>query len=260
MNLDRLNLSRRGDAQTRTDERSAAGRTGPLRATAADTPTSRIPADRAARDRPVSGRTDAGLDRPDPRPGDPARTTVMNRRAVVARQREAFGGVKIGSAFFGWLTATGSAVLLTALVAASGTAVGVLNGGSVSHPDVGVTWRGARGAVIVILILFAAYFCGGYVAGRMARFNGLKQGVAVFGWAVLVMLLVAALGAVAGTQWDALNAVTGIPRFSTGPARVTTDGLLVGLLAGAAALIGAVLGGMSGMLFHRRVDRASLGA
>ena len=38
--------------------------------------------------------------------------------AVVARERAAFGGVKWGSAFFGWLTAMGLAVVLTALLAA----------------------------------------------------------------------------------------------------------------------------------------------
>src|SRR6478609_4762648 len=43
---------------------------------------------------------------------------VPTRETVVAREKEQFGGVKIGSAFFGWLAATGMAVLLTALVAA----------------------------------------------------------------------------------------------------------------------------------------------
>ena len=43
----------------------------------------------------------------------------------MAREKEQFGGIQIGSAFFGWLAATGMAVLLTALVAAAGTAVGL---------------------------------------------------------------------------------------------------------------------------------------
>ena len=50
---------------------------------------------------------------------------VPTRETVVAREKEQFGGIKIGSAFFGWLAATGMAVLLTALVAAAGTAVGL---------------------------------------------------------------------------------------------------------------------------------------
>jgi hypothetical protein len=51
------------------------------------------------------------------------RTTL--REEVVGRERERFGGFKFGSAFFGWLAATGTAVILTALVAAMGAAIGI---------------------------------------------------------------------------------------------------------------------------------------
>ena len=51
---------------------------------------------------------------------------VPDRREVVARQKEEFGGMKLGSAFFGWLAATGMAVLLTALVAGAGEQSGVV--------------------------------------------------------------------------------------------------------------------------------------
>src|ERR1700712_3476479 len=50
--------------------------------------------------------------------------TVPDRATIVARQKERFGGMKFGSAFFGWLTATGMAVLLIALLAAAGGAFG----------------------------------------------------------------------------------------------------------------------------------------
>jgi hypothetical protein len=248
MNLDRLNLNRR--------TRVTAGTTSTL-----------DPADRAAEPvatdaAPVDASPAAGTT-PVPVDTSPVRVDTepvrMDRRSVLARQKEAFGGAKVGAAFFGWLTATGTAVLLTALVAAGGTAVGVLNGASVSHPDFGVTWRGTRGAIVIVAILLVAYFAGGYVAGRMARFNGLTQGVAVFAWAIVVALVVAAMGAVAGTQWSALRAVTGVPAFSPSSTHITENTLLVGLFAVAAALLGAVLGGLSGMRFHRRVDRAGLG-
>ena len=52
----------------------------------------------------------------------------LDRRTVVNRQREEHGGIKIGSAFFGFLTAVGVGVLLTALLAAAGTAVGLSTG------------------------------------------------------------------------------------------------------------------------------------
>src|SRR6188472_1032983 len=50
---------------------------------------------------------------------------ALDRRSVLARQKEEHGGVKIGSAFFGFLTAVGVGVLLTALVSATGAAVGL---------------------------------------------------------------------------------------------------------------------------------------
>src|SRR3954453_5301344 len=49
----------------------------------------------------------------------------LDRNTVLQRERERYGGVKAGSAFFGWLTATGTGVLLTALLTGAGAAVGV---------------------------------------------------------------------------------------------------------------------------------------
>ena len=60
--------------------------------------------------------------------------SAPDRATVVARQRERFGGIKAGSAFFGWLTATGMSVLLIALLAAAGV---VVRGGHQHHGDGG---------------------------------------------------------------------------------------------------------------------------
>ena len=38
-------------------------------------------------------------------------TAAPDRTDVVGQQRELFGGIKFGSCFFGWLTASGTAVL-----------------------------------------------------------------------------------------------------------------------------------------------------
>src|SRR4029453_19263057 len=102
---------------------------------------------------------------------------------VYAAERAEFGGMKFGSAFFGWLTAAGLGVLLTALVAAVLTAL------NLSAEDVGdgvarVGDLGMAGAVAVAVVVFIAYFAGGYVAGRMARFSGALQGFAVWLWAI----------------------------------------------------------------------------
>jgi hypothetical protein len=185
---------------------------------------------------------------------------IPDRAAVVARERAAFGGVKLGSAFFGWLTALGTAVLLTALVAAVLTAARVASGRAVAaDPLVLAAGSGLRADVAVVAILFVAYYCGGYVAGRMARFDGTKQGVAVWVVALVAALLISTVGAIAGVGWDLLGTLNGFPRLQSGTATVTTGGVLVTLIALLVALVGAVLGGLAGMRFHRRVDRAGLG-
>ncbi len=53
-----------------------------------------------------------------------------------------------------------------------------------------------------MVILFVSYFCGGYFAGRMACFNGLCQGVAVWIWAVIVAVVVAILSLILGSKYN----------------------------------------------------------
>lgn len=190
----------------------------------------------------------------------PVPESTIDRAAVVARERAAFGGVKLGSAFFGWLTALGTAVLLTALVAAAATAVRVASGrGLPADASTLAAGTGLRTDVAIIVILFVAYYCGGYVAGRMARFDGAKQGFAVWVIALVAALLIATVGAIAGAGWDLLGTLNGFPRLQSGSTTVTRAGVVVTLIALVAALVGAVLGGLAGMRFHRRVDRAGLG-
>ena len=190
-------------------------------------------------------------------------TAPTDRRSVVAREREAFGGVKAGSAFFGWLAATGTAVLLTALVAAAGTAVGVATGTdpaqAATQATQNATTVGLAGGIVLLVILFVAYYCGGYVAGRMARFNGAKQGVAVWLWAVVIAILVAILGAVAGSKYNVLANLNSFPRIPVQEGTLTTGGVIALLAVAVASLVGAILGGLAGMHFHRKVDKAGLG-
>jgi hypothetical protein len=185
------------------------------------------------------------------------------RQEVVARQKEQFGGMKIGSAFFGWLTATGTVVLLSALAAT----IAVLLGYSADTAtnqfadptawDVGTTaWVGG---VIALVILFIAYFGGGYVAGRMARFSGAVQGLAVWLWAVLAVILVTVIGLVAGNELDLADSLGGLPQIGAQAEDFTLGGVIAALLAAAVTLGGAILGGITGMRFHRRVDKAGLG-
>ncbi|MCJ8506034.1 hypothetical protein MRU69_14420 [Kocuria flava] len=177
----------------------------------------------------------------EPRAG--ATTPRARRHDLVAAERQQFGGMKLGAAFFGWLAATGMAVLLSAATAAAGAAAGA---------DL-ETLTGA-GGVVAAVVLFVAYFCGGYVAGRMARFDGAKQGVAVWLWAVLALIVVAVLALATGDRLELPGGV-GLPRPSADAG--TGAAVLALVVGGLVSLAGAVLGGLAGMRFHRRVDRVA---
>lgn len=185
---------------------------------------------------------------------------VPDRHTVVAREKEEHGGIKWGSAFFGWLTATGMAVLLTALVAAAGTAVGLASNTDVNEAVNQAAQNqgtvGLVGIIVLLVILFLSYYCGGYVAGRMARFNGAKQGLMVWIWALIAAIIIAILGMVAGQQFNVLANLNSFPRIPVNEGQLTTTSIIAAVVVAAVALVGAVLGGLAGMRFHRKVDRA----
>src|SRR3954449_9868711 len=127
--------------------------------------------------------------------GSPA--TRGAARDAVAVQRARFGGIKWGAAFFGWLSANGLAVVLVALLSAAGVALGLANG--VDTADEAVAQAdtvGLGGGIAVLVVLFLAYLAGGYVAGRMSRFDGTRQGVAVWVIGLIVVLLLAVAGVI----------------------------------------------------------------
>ena len=182
---------------------------------------------------------------------------------VLSREKDRFGGFKFGSAFFGWLTAMGTAVLLTALATAIGLAVGAGSGATTDEvadavaDDAGTA--GVIGAIVLGLILLISYFAGGYVAGRMARFSGVKQGLAVWIWAVVIAIVVAIVTAIAGSQWEMVGSLQGIPAIPVDAESATLTGILTAIGSAIIALIGALLGGAAGMRYHRKVDRVGLG-
>ena len=193
----------------------------------------------------------------------PVEPTSSLREDAVERERERFGGVKVGSAFFGWLTAMGTAVLLTAMVAATGAVIGLGTTGDVEDATGAAAENaetvGLIGAIALIVIALVAYYCGGYVAGRMARFDGAKQGVAVWVWAVVIAIIVAIIVALGGADFNFLANVNGFPRIPINEGDLTAGSIITAVLVGIASLVGAILGGLAGMRYHRMVDRAGLG-
>ncbi|THJ68589.1 hypothetical protein E8P82_01380 [Arthrobacter echini] len=182
--------------------------------------------------------------------------SAEDRKILHQREKEHFSGMKFGSGFFGWLTATGMFVLLTGVIGAIAALVGA--GSDLSTTDITNGSGEAQTAGIVAAVIFGvalliSYFAGGYVAGRMARFSGAKQGVAVWLWAVIAAVIITIISLIVGNQ---TNVTAGFRNLNLPSiADLTVPGLITLLVVAAIALLGAVLGGLAGMRYHRRVDR-----
>jgi hypothetical protein len=177
-------------------------------------------------------------------------------RDAVAAQHARFGGIKWGAAFFGWLSANGLAVILIALLSAAGVALGLAQ--NVDTTDEAANQAaeiGVGGGIAVLVVLFLAYLAGGYVAGRMARFDGARQGLAVWLVGLIVVVVLAAAGALLGAKYNVLEQLN-LPRIPIDEGTATTAGIITLVAILLVTLLGAVLGGKLGERFHRRVDRA----
>jgi heme/copper-type cytochrome/quinol oxidase subunit 2 len=191
-----------------------------------------------------------------------ASTPKSRRNDVVAAEKEQFGGIKFGSAFFGWLTAIGLTVILSALATAIGVGIGASNSSSANEAadqaQQNAQTIGIVSGIVLAVILFIAYYCGGYVAGRMARFDGAKQGLAVWLWGIIVAIVLAILAAVAGDQFNVLSNLNGAPSIRFDRDTLTASGLIALAIAILIPLVAAILGGKAGMHFHRKVDQVGI--
>ena len=179
---------------------------------------------------------------------EPATESATDRRALAEARtvvRARYGGTKLGSAFFGWLVAVGLTALLGILAGAATLVVG----------DDAVV----AGPAVALAILLVASFTGGYVAGRLARFDGARNGF--LSWAI-GLLVAAALGVVAAFLGARDGALAGVPLPSvvSGLEQVGAAELVLVAVAVLGTLAAAVVGGKSGEQFHRRVDRAAADA
>jgi hypothetical protein len=171
-----------------------------------------------------------------------------------ARQRDRFGGIQWGADFFGWLCAIGLASLLTAALVGAGVALG-LSTDDATNADT-APQIGLGGGIALIAVLAIAWFCGGYVAGRMARFDGVRQGLGVWLWTLLSAVVIAAVAAIGGTEYDVYQRLN-LPRIAIGDSTLNTGGAIAGAVAVVATLLFAIMGGKAGERFHKRVDRVA---
>ena len=182
-----------------------------------------------------------------------AQAASTSMRDVASRQREEHGGLNWGAAFFGWLVSIGLAALLIAVLSAAGAAVGLTSTSS-SDVTTKADTVGIIGGIVLLAILLIAYYAGGYVAGRMSRFNGPRQGLGVWLIGLIVTVVLAVAGVVLGAEYNVLSQLN-LPRIPVDEGSLTTGGLIALAAIVIGTLLAAMAGGKQGTHYHRKIDR-----
>jgi hypothetical protein len=175
-------------------------------------------------------------------------------RARWARQHEEFGGVSWSSAFFGWLVSVGIAAILVGLLSAAGAAFG-FSDVSDAEAEANAETIGIVGALLLLVVFGVAYYLGGYVSGRLSRFDGARQGLAVWGIGLAATILLAAAALVFGEEYNIYERLN-LPRIPIDEGDLTLGAVIALVCVLLGTVLAAAVGGKAGERFHRKVDRA----
>lgn len=209
---------------------------------------------RAADTQGDTGTRTAVVDRPAEARAAPAAAAAPATAAEAREvQRERYGGADGTAIFFGWLSALGLAALLLAVVTAAGTQLGLATGVSKSDATNNAGTIGIVGAAILVAILLLAYFSGGYVAGRMARFDGTRQGFRVWLLGLIVTIAAAVAGWIGGSQYNIYEQLN-LPRIPVKEGDIATGAIITLVVVLVGTLLAAIAGGKAGERYHARVD------
>jgi hypothetical protein len=165
-----------------------------------------------------------------------------------------FGGGNAGATFFGWLVAVAIAVLLTGIIGAVAAAIGDARDITQSDAERDAGTIGIAAAIALIAVLVIGYYAGGYVAGRMSRFDGARQGLLVWVLGLVITVVAVVVGWVFGDQYNVFDRVD-LPRIPIPHDQVTVGGIVTAVVVVAGTLVAAMAGGSIGRHYHARVDR-----
>ena len=184
------------------------------------------------------------------------RDVVAERPVVspITTARDRFGGIDIPASLAGMLTALAMVVLLGGLASAAFDAYGYQTGFEGAEAEEIST----GGVVAGWIVLFVGFLVGGWTAGRIARYDGARNGLMAGIWTLVLAAAVSALAAWAGSEWDVLVRVE-LPQWFDTDA-LTTTALLTGGVAIVTILFAALLGGLWGTRYHRIADETLLDA
>jgi hypothetical protein len=184
------------------------------------------------------------------------RRRYAGRAAPYRRERQEFGGrIQWEAVFFGLLAAIGLAASLVAMVLGGLVAAGVTDFGKDAASLVDRMATG--GGAIAVAILAVSYLAGGYVAARMARFDGWRQGLGVWLLSMLLILVAAVTAWIAGGDLDPTKSIS-LPSNPIDEGPLGDGGGVLVAVAALVPLVFALAGGVLGERFHRAVDQAGL--
>jgi hypothetical protein len=187
---------------------------------------------------------------------DGGATGVMSREAVRdvrARQREEYGGINWGAAFFGFLVAVGMAAILLGVLSAAGAAFG-LTDMSQREANSNADTIGLVGAILLVAVVTIAYWFAGYVSGRMSRFDGARQGLGSWAIGVVVTIALGLAGWFFGPDWNVFDKL-GLPNVPIDNGTLTTGGAIALVAVLVLSLLAAMGGGKAGERYHWKIDR-----
>jgi len=175
------------------------------------------------------------------------------------RLRDMYGGVDWLASFLGFVFAVVIASVFSAVAGLVLVPFGF-------PPEISGGQLGASvltGLAVLGVLIFMTYFFGGYVAGRLARFDGGRNGAMVLAWTFIVALILA-LVAVVFSGFLPAPASAGIVNLAQGTASAAGNlagagvaGIVVAVAALLLALLGGFLGGRLGSRYHTEIDQAS---
>ena len=174
-------------------------------------------------------------------------------RDIRARQREEYGGINWGAAFFGFLVAVGMAAILLGLLSAAGAAFG-LTDVSQGEANRNAETIGLVGGILLVAVVAIAYWFAGYVSGRMSRFDGARQGAGSWAMGVVVTLALAVAGWLIDPDWNVFDKL-GLPRVPIDEGTVTVGGAIALGAVLIVSLLTAMAGGKVGERYHWKIDR-----
>src|SRR5215208_4891738 len=176
------------------------------------------------------------------------------------RLRDMYGGVDWLASFLGLIFA----LVLGAVFSATAGLVLVPFGLPLDLSNGQLGTSAITGLALLGVLIFLTYFFGGYVAGRLARFDGGRNGAMVLVWTFIVVLILALAAAIfsgflpAGMAEGIANLVDRIVSTAgnlAGGAGVV--GIVTAVAALLIALLGGFLGGRMGSRYHTEIDRAT---